>query len=131
MKYYILIIAFMPLFAMAQPGDQVIKAGKDIAVVETESGMVRGYIYQDTYIYKGIPYASAERFMPPQKVQPWSDVRFMGYYGATCPLDFEPIKARGNGASMYALQNDWGYPNEDCLSQNIWTQGINDNMKHL
>jgi len=129
MRYYMFLISLLPLVADAQTDNDEVRAGKDIAVVETEYGKVRGYIYHDTYIYKGIPYAKAERFMPPEKVQPWTDVRFMGYYGATCPLDFEPIKARGNGSSMFALQNDWGYPHEDCLSLNIWTPGISDNMK--
>lgn len=129
MKYLMLFIVLLPLNMRAQVESEEIKAGKEIGVVQTESGKVRGYVHDGTYTYKGIPYAYAERFMPPKKVQPWTDVRFMGYYGATCPLDFEPIKARGNGVGMFALQNDWGYPNEDCQSLNIWTQGINDNKK--
>lgn len=128
-KNLVILIVLVPLILKAQGKKDEIKAGKDIAVVETESGKVRGYIHDGTYIYKGIPYAFAERFMPPGKVKAWTEVRFMGYYGATCPLDFEPIKARGNGVGMFALQNDWGYPHEDCHSLNIWTQGINDHKK--
>lgn len=129
MKYLLLLVSFLPFSLFSQHVKDEIIASKDIAVVETESGKLRGYIQDGTYTYKGIPYAYAERFMAPEKVKPWTDVRFMGYYGATCPLDFGPIKARGNGVGMFALQNDWGYPHEDCQSLNIWTQGINDNKK--
>jgi len=129
MKYLFILLTFIPGILFAQNYELEVFAGEDTAVVQTESGRVRGYIYDDTFIFKGIPYAYAERFMPPGEAKPWDNVRFMGYYGATCPLDFEPIKARGNGVGMFALQNDWGYPHEDCHSLNIWTQGINDNNK--
>ena len=39
--------------------------GADIAVAQTEYGKVRGYIHDGTYIYKGIPYAQAKRFLAP------------------------------------------------------------------
>jgi len=129
MKKILLLTAFLPVIAFAQTGKGEIIASKDLAVVEIESGKVRGYLSNGIYTYKGIPYAHAERFMHPEKPERWEGVRFMGYYGATCPLDFEPIAARGNGIGMFALQNDWGYPNENCHSLNIWTQGINDNNK--
>jgi para-nitrobenzyl esterase len=125
----LLYLGLVPLFLFAQDGSETILAGKELAVVSLENGMVRGYISNGTYTYKGIPYASAERFMPPAEVKPWDDTRFMGYYGPTCPLDFKPIAARGNGTGMFALKNDWGYPNENCLNLNIWTQGINDGTK--
>ena len=52
-----------------------IVVGSDIAIVQTEYGKVRGYIHEGTYIYKGIPYAKAERFMPPAKPDTWEGVR--------------------------------------------------------
>lgn len=127
MLIFAAVLLSLNFFLQAQ-GDLII-AGKDIGLVEIESGKIRGYIDGGTFTFKGIPYAYAERFMPPEKAKPWTDVRFMGYYGATCPLDFEPIKARGNGLSMFALRNDWGYPDEDCQSLNIWTPGIDDDIK--
>jgi|TARA_B100001964_G_scaffold235710_1_gene296267 para-nitrobenzyl esterase len=129
MKYLLLLIVFAPLLLSAQCDKGTIIASNDIGIVETESGKVRGYIEDGIYTYKGIPYAYAERFMKPGPAKPWEDVRFMGYYGATAPLDLEAIKARGNGAGMFAMKNDWGYPHEDCQSLNIWTPNINDNKK--
>ncbi len=123
------IICLLPAISNAQSDTDVVIASKDLAVVETESGKLRGYLSKGTYTYKGIPYAQAERFMPPGQVKSWEDVRFMGYYGPTCPLDFKPIAARGNGVGMFALKNDWGYPAENCQNLNIWTQGIGDGVK--
>ena len=114
---------------MAEDASDSIESGPGIGVVATTAGDVRGYRSGGIYTYKGIPYAKAERFMAPTSPEPWQDVRFMGYYGATCPLDFEPIAARGNGLAMFALKNDWGYPNEDCLSLNVWTKSVNDQAK--
>ena len=48
-----------------------IKTGENIAVTNTESGKVRGYIHNSIYTYKGIPYAEAKRFEMPQKPKPW------------------------------------------------------------
>jgi para-nitrobenzyl esterase len=129
LKLLLFVISILPAISIAQSDTDEIIAGKDIAVVETESGKVRGYLSNGVYTYKGIPYAFAERFMPPEKAKSWTDVKFMGYYGPTCPLDYGPIAARGNGIGMFALQNDWGYPSENCQSLNIWTQGINDAKK--
>ncbi len=51
MRYYMFLISLLPLVADAQTDNDEVRAGKDIAVVETEYGKVRGYIYHDTYIY--------------------------------------------------------------------------------
>ena len=58
--------------AMAQTE---VVTGADVAVTDTESGKVRGFIQNGIYTYKGIPYATAERFMPAKKVAPWDGVR--------------------------------------------------------
>ena len=56
------------------------------AVVETEKGKVRGYFYDDMYIFKGIPYAKARRFHAPEPVEPWEGVFQAVSYGCVCPL---------------------------------------------
>ena len=106
-----------------------IRAGADVAVVATSHGSVRGYVASGISTFKGIPYARADRFMAPEAPEPWQEPRFMGYYGATCPFDLWAVQARGNGIGMFALQNDWGYPSEDCLSLNIWTPALDDEGK--
>ncbi len=124
MKKLLLLITFLPVVAFSQHGKHEIIAGKGIGEVEIESGKIRGYVEDGIYTYKGIPYAYAERFQAPVSVKPWEGEQFMGYYGPTAPLDFDEIAARGNGVGMFALQNDWGYPGENCQNLNIWTPGL-------
>jgi para-nitrobenzyl esterase len=104
-----------------------ITVGTDIAVVPTEQGKVRGYIHNGTYIYKGIPYAQAKRFQLPTKPAAWEGVRSSLTYGPVCPL-VTPV-TQVNDESEFPFHHDWGYPNEDCLRLNIWTQGVNDGKK--
>ena len=59
--------------ACGQEGE--ITASSATAIAETESGKVAGYVENGIYIYKGIPYAKAERFMPPVAADKWEGVR--------------------------------------------------------
>ncbi|MEJ0031838.1 MAG: carboxylesterase family protein [Bacteroidota bacterium] len=45
--------------------------GENVAVTNTNSGKVRGYIHNGIYTYKGIPYAQAKRFQAPEKPKAW------------------------------------------------------------
>ena len=95
--------------------------------VATVSGPVAGYIDDGVFIYKGIPYAKAERFMPPVDPDPWKEVRSSRAYGPTCPQD----KRAGWYSDIQAFAMHWddGFPDEDCLRVNVWTAGINDGGK--
>ncbi len=97
-------------------------AGRDVAVVQTESGKVRGYIHNGIYTYKGIPYAEAERFMPPSKPKSWQDVRSSLTYGPVCPL-MDPTTTVQDELE-FVFHHDWGYPNEDCLRLNVWSPSV-------
>ena len=65
--------------------DQFLFIGDDIAIAQTEYGKVQGYLLNHVYTFLGVPYGAdtsgKNRFMPPQKPEPWTDVRpafFMG-----------------------------------------------------
>ena len=105
---------------------EIIASATD-AIVKTESGLVAGYIEDGIYIYKGIPYAQSERFMPPSKAKEWEGVRSSRAYGPTCPQK----KRMGWMIDEMAFESHWddGYSGEDCLRANIWTKGINDGKK--
>jgi para-nitrobenzyl esterase len=122
----LLAIALQPAFTFAQNENASVMSGKNLAVVETEAGKVRGYIHEGIYTYKGIPYAKAERFMAPAKVAPWTGVRSSMSYGPVCPTD--PTTTT-NDEFEFPFQHDWGYTNENCLNLNVWTQKINDTKK--
>ena len=46
-----------------------------VTTVQTASGPVAGYVDDGVFIYKGIPYAKAARFMPAEDPDPWTEVR--------------------------------------------------------
>ncbi len=104
-----------------------LKTGENVAVTNTESGKVRGYIHNDIRTYKGIPYAQAGRFMPPTKTKPWAGVRSSMTYGPVCPL-VDPTTSVSD-ESEFLFHHDWGYTSEECLVLNVWTPGINDGKK--
>jgi para-nitrobenzyl esterase len=104
-----------------------IKADSVTAIVQTESGKVAGYIDNSIYNFKGIPYAQAERFMPPEKITPWKGVRSTRSYGPVCPIDIASTVL--NDEMEFVQQHNFGYMNEKCLNLNVWTQGINDGKK--
>ena len=41
----------------------------DVPVLETTSGKLKGYFYDGAYIFKGIPYAYADRFQMPSETK--------------------------------------------------------------
>ena len=92
---------------------------EDTALVETERGKIRGYFYDDVYIFKGIPYAKAKRFHAPEPVEPWDDVFHAVNYGYVCPLMELP---KPNGDQM--VPHRYWVMNEDCQNLNIWTPGL-------
>ena len=124
MKKHIFTFLLLALFttAFAQ-----LQTGENIAVTNTESGKVRGYIHNGIRTYKGIPYAQAGRFMPPAKTKPWTGVRSSMTYGPVCPL-IDPTTSVQD-ESEFLFHHDWGYTSEECLVLNVWTPGINDGKK--
>jgi len=92
------------------------------STVNTVSGPVAGYIDDGVYIYKGIPYGEAERFMPATDPEPWKEVRPSRSYGPVSP---HPDRAGWRDDNQaFTMHWDDGYPGEDCLRVNVWTSSI-------
>lgn len=121
---FVLIINTMP--TDAQPTGPVIQVGPDQAIVTTTAGKLRGYQHHNTYIFKGITYGQAERFMPAHKPESWEGIQSALVYGPVCPIQ---ASAFMYDEAEFAFQHDWGYASEDCLQLNVWTPGINDSKK--
>ncbi|MEP7141408.1 MAG: carboxylesterase/lipase family protein [Ferruginibacter sp.] len=126
-KLSFLLLTFASLISAKNATSQdAIVADKNAAIVETVSGKVKGYTHNGIFNYKGIPYAKAERFTAPVKVNPWTGVRSSMSYGPVCPTD---VTTTVNDEFEFPFQHNWGYTNENCLTLNIWTKGINDQKK--
>jgi para-nitrobenzyl esterase len=111
--------------------DPILRVGDSIAVTETTSGKVRGYILRGIHYFLGIPYGAdtsgTDRFMPPQKPKPWADVYPAIWWGNSAPQNME-----NRYASKYASFRDhWNYDDvsEDCLRINVFTPGLKDGRK--
>ena len=104
-----------------------LQTGDDVAVTDTESGKVRGYVRNGIFTYKGIPYGQADRFHAATKPEPWEGVRSSMSWGPVSPLMNETTQVMDE--VEFVFDHDWGYPNEDCLVLNVWTPGIDDGKK--
>ena len=94
-----------------------ITTGKDVAIVATDAGKVRGYVHSGIYTYKGIPYAEAARFEAPHKPKPWAGVRSSMSYGPVSPLIDETTQIQDE--SEFVFNHNWGFTNEDCMRINV------------
>ena len=109
-----------------QAQDEII-TGADVAVTTTSNGKVRGYIHNNIYTYKGIPYGQAKRFEAAVQPASWEGIRSSTTYGPVAPLLTPTTTVMDE--PEFVFDHDWGYTNEDCLSINVWTPGIADGKK--
>jgi para-nitrobenzyl esterase len=107
---------------------QILFIGDNIALADTQYGKVKGFQLRGINYFLGIPYGAdtsgANRFMPPQKPKPWTDVFPAVWWGNSAPQIMEK-----RYANTYASFVDhWNYDDvsEDCLRLNVFTPAIND-----
>ncbi len=84
----------------------------DSTVITTTSGDISGSLENGIFAYKGIPYAKADRFMPPQAPDVWDGVRECTEYG--------PI------AMQVSRSTDVNMDEKKSFCVNVWTPGLND-----
>ena len=96
-------------------------------VAKVKQGEIAGYQTMGVNVFKGVPYAKAERFMPPTAPDSWTGVRSCRAYGPTCPQAVRTGWQSDEAA--FAFNWDDGHAGEDCLRLNIWTRGLADNKK--
>ncbi len=82
-------------------------------IVKTDLGMISGIVEDGIYMFKGVPYAKADRFMPPERPDVWEGVREH--------INFGPIAMQVNSWSPESAMNE-----KELFTVNVWTQGIND-----
>ena len=104
-------------------GSGPITTGED-CIVAVSSGKIMGYNDAGIYTFKGVPYAKAERFMPPQDPDKWDGVRKTQVYG--------PQAMQGQNMNWGGTPSDYDFGfqfkkelnSEDCQVLNIWTPAL-------
>jgi para-nitrobenzyl esterase len=90
-------------------------------IVETKAGKIEGSHEHETYVFKGIPYATPPvgrlRWMPPEPHQPWEGIRQAFAFGTVAPQNESPFDVL-EGLRVDEPQS------EDCLFLNIWSPGL-------
>lgn len=86
------------------------------SIVETTYGNVSGKNEDSILVFKGIPYAKAERFRAPQDPDTWEGVRECTTYG--------PVAKQIVSWIEDSLMNE-----KELFSVNVWTPGIADGKK--
>ena len=95
------------------------------AVANTQYGKVRGFLDDEVFTFKGIPYgqdtAGENRWLPAKAPKPWDGEYPALIYGANCPQRLHDF----TGIEQSFIQ-DWddGYMSENMLKLNIWTPGL-------
>lgn len=89
-------------------------SGNDGARVRISSGLIEGEYENGVYSFKGVPYATAERFQPSVPVEKWKGVRECKEYAPWARQD-ENRGVSEEGTGDFAI--------------NVWTKGLKDGAK--
>lgn len=102
----------------------------ETTVVPTEQGRIQGFLDGDVFTFLGIPYAKAERFMPPQSPDKFEGVRMCRTYGPKAPqgetLQYRDLSSDYDFAFQFVYEP---MDEKNCLVLNVWSKGINDGAK--
>ena len=89
-------------------------------IVQTSYGELRGTRAEGLHIFRGVPFArppaGARRFRPPERPAAWAGVRDATRFGPAAP---QSLGLLGPVFSLGITRMD-----EDCLSLNVWTPGV-------
>lgn len=77
---------------------------EDPYTVKTTNGPVRGFNEEGTMAFKGIPYANAERCMPPAPVEKWDSVRVCDKWG---PQSLQNGRIQEGSSEQCCVLNVW------------------------
>ena len=96
--------------------------GED-TIVSTKYGKIQGYNDAGIYTFKGIQYAKAERFMPPEYPDKFDGVKKCQVYG---PKAMQNQNVRWNDPTDYdfGFQFKIEFLSEDCQVLNVWTPAL-------
>src|SRR5690625_48278 len=90
LAYFLMAVLSTPVYAVTSDQGQASVAHEPTAqepIVKISSGAVLGRVDDGVYAFKGIPYAQAERFMPPQPPDSWVGVSDATWYSPIAKQD--------------------------------------------
>lgn len=105
--------------------------GENIAVADTKYGKIKGFLLRGIYNFRGIPYGAdtsgKNRFLPPQKPDPWTNVRPAVFYGSSAPQEIYDRSPESYGVFV----DHWNYDvlGEDCLRLNVWSPALDEKKR--
>jgi para-nitrobenzyl esterase len=104
----------------AHATDDTFIAGAGRGTVRVAQGQLMGFRDNGVYTFRGVPYAKATRFMPPQAPDSWNGVRLAMNYGEICPVPDQITVSNDEqfNAHRYFPQN------ENCQFLNVWTPSL-------
>ena len=126
-----IIILMLALATATATEAQPITAGEHTRV-HTVYGPIEGYQDGSIFTFKGIRYAKAERFMPPEKPDSFTKLRQCKVYGPQAPQGESLRWNEGNSQSDYGFGNQFvtePMDEQQCLVLNVWTPSINDQKR--
>jgi para-nitrobenzyl esterase len=95
------------------------------AIAKTQYGKVRGFLDDDVFTFKGIPYGQntgdENRWLPAKAPRPWEGEFPALVYGGNCPQRLHDFTAT---EQSFLFDWDDGYISEDMLKLNIWTPNL-------
>jgi para-nitrobenzyl esterase len=92
-------------------------------VVETAAGAVRGTLRDGIATWRGIPYARAPRFRPPEPPERWAGERDATRFAPVA------IQSRDPRSSMMSGITDKIAMSEECLALNIYSPAADDRKR--
>jgi para-nitrobenzyl esterase len=102
-------------------------------VAHTVHGAVQGLVSEGIRQFKGVPYGAptggANRFAPPKPPSPWAGARECFGYGPSAPQLPSPASLAYGRLIQFDLTVAQGGMGEDCLCLNIWTPGLDHDVR--